>query len=228
MTVLGIAAWLARRRPRLHPVIFCAIAVLGGAFVLTEYGFPLTMKLLGRPLAIALGPSRFLTDLNYFLAVFAGICLAWIQRRLRLARLWLVGAMCVACLADWPQWRSLARPTDDSSPPAGFVAACRWIHDHTSTATVVLNRDYWTTYLTWRRTTFMPFPECCAPAPNHAAQWRRLMAIALGEAPPDSPDMTMVKVVPAQTPAQGSVIWEGAGYKVVQVWAPRKDFSGLH
>jgi hypothetical protein len=186
--------------------------------VLTEYLVPLAMKAAGHPAAIAFAPSRFLTDLNYFLAIFAGVFVWWLQRRLGFGRNGLLVAMCFASLVDFGQWENLAQPPENSSPPAGFVAACRWIHDHTSPSAVVLNRDNWTTYLTWRRATFTPIPGS-DPIPDHGATWAHLMGIISGEVRPDSEDMTIVKILPEASESEFPVIWEGQGYKVVRVWA---------
>jgi hypothetical protein len=218
MTVAGIVAWLVLREPPLHAMVFCAVGVLGTAFLATEYVVPLVMCAFGHKPAIAFGPSRFVTDLNYFLAVFVGIAICQVQNRVRWKHGWIVLGMCVAAGLDYGQWRGLVKPSEASAPPAGFIAACDWIHDHTPASTVVLNRDHWTTYLTWRRTTFMPFPECCAPVPDHGAEWERYMGIISGMIHPDALDMTFVKIMPADEDSPYPRVWSGEGYKVVQVW----------
>ena len=215
----GLVILLAKRRPRFHPILFCALGTLAGAFLATEYLIPMLMQAFGKPPAIALAPSRFLTDLNYFLPLLAGSFLTFIQSSLKITRPWLLAAICVAGLADYRQWRRLFVP-DDVVPP-GFVQACRWIRDHTPSSTVVLNRDDWTTYLTWRRATFTPLPDSEAVV-DHAAVLNRLGEIMSGEIPPDSPDMKIVKIVPIDAPAAQPVLWRDSDFKVIQVWsAPR-------
>ncbi|MGD0541210.1 MAG: hypothetical protein ABSB33_06825 [Tepidisphaeraceae bacterium] len=220
LAVAGIVLWVRGRAPRIHPVVFWAAGVLASLFLVTEHFVPLLMSLLKRPSAIAFAPSRFLTDLNYFLPLMAGISVAFIQARLRMRTPLVLALMCCAALADYRQWKGLIRP-DDSYAPAGFVEACRWIHDHTSPSTVVLNRDNWTTYLAWRRATFTPLSGS-DPIPDHAAMMRHLAAIMSGQTPPDSPDMTIVKILPIDTPSTQAVLWSDSGYKIIQVWPARK------
>jgi hypothetical protein len=213
----GIGVWIGKRTPRFHAMFHCGAVCLAGAFIATEYAVPLVMKMLGHSAAIAFAPSRFLTDLNYFLAIFAGVFVWWVQRSLLIERGWLLAVMCGLALVSWNQWQDLARPPESASPPEGFMLACQWIHDHTSPSTVVLNRDNWTTYLTWRRATFTPIPGS-DPIPDHGAEWEHLMNIMAGRIPPDGPGMTMVKIVPENKGFEYPEVWRGAGYKVVQVW----------
>ncbi len=220
MAIAGIYLRAKRRGPRLHPIVFCAIGTLATLFLATEYFVPLLMTALKRPPAIALTPSRFLTDLNYFLPVLAGSAVAYIQTSLRIRTPWVLAIVCCATLADFRQWKDLIHPTDSFAPP-GFVAACRWIHDHTSPSTVVLNRDNWTTYLAWRRATFTPLPDS-EPPPDHAAEMSHLSAIMSGRIPPDAPDMTIVKILPIDTPTTRPTLWEHSGYKVIQIWPAQR------
>lgn len=212
----GLVVWLAKRRPSFHPVVYCAIGTLAGAFLATEYFVPLLMKAFGQPPAIALAPSRFLTDLNYFLPLLAGTFLSFIQSSLKINRPWLLAAICAAGLADYRQWSRLFCPGDAIMPP-GFVQACRWIRDHTPPSTVVLNRDNWTTYLAWRRATFTPLPDS-EPVVDRAAVLNHLAEIMSGEIPPDSPDMKIVKIVPVGAPATQAVLWRDSTFKVIQIW----------
>ncbi|MGD0461231.1 MAG: hypothetical protein ABSB74_01965 [Tepidisphaeraceae bacterium] len=220
LAIIGMVLWAKGRGPRFHPVVFWAAGMLAGMFLVTECFIPLLMKALKGPSAIAFTPSRFLTDLNYFLPLLAAISVALIQARLRIKTPWVLALMCCAALADFRQWKDLIQPHDSFAPP-GFVAASRWIHDHTSPSTVVLNRDNWTTYLTWRRTTFAPLPDS-EPTPDHAGLMRHLAAIMSGEVPPDSPGMTIVQILPADTRSSQAVLWSDSAYKIVQVWPGRK------
>jgi len=212
----GVFLCCTRRRPRLHPVVYSAAGVLLGLFLLTEYVIPLISVSLGHSAAIAFAPSRFLTDLNYFLALFAAVLAAFVQSRLRINWGWSLAMVCALSMVTLKQWKELFHPTTPFAPP-GFVDACRWIHDHTSASTVVLNRDNWTTYLAWRRATFTPLSGS-DPIPNHQATLKHLAEITSGQIPPDSPDMTLVKILPDDAASDSPVVWRGSGYKVVRVW----------
>jgi hypothetical protein len=220
LVVAGLALWIAGRTPRIHPLVFCSAGVLAGLFLLTEYFIPLLMRVLGRPPVIIFAPSRFLTDLNYFLPLLAAISVVYVQDRLRIGAPWVLALMCCAALADFRQWEGLIQPRDSFAPP-GFIDACRWIHDHTSPSTVVLNRDNWTTYLAWRRATFAAMPDS-EPIPDHAAALRHLEGIMSGEILPDAPDMTIVKILPIGTPSSQRVLWSDSTFKIVQVWPSRR------
>ncbi len=220
LAIAGILLHAKSRVPRFHPVIFWAAGTLLFLFLATEYFIPLLMKLLKQPLAIAFTPSRFLTDLNYFLPLLAGGAVAFIQSRLQIKTPWILALMCGAALADFQQWKDLIHPNDSFAPP-GFVKACQWIHTHTSPSTVVLNRDNWTTYLTWRRATFTPLPDS-EPIADHAALIHHLAAIMSGEIPPDSPDMTIIKILPIDTPSTQTILWSDPTFKVIQIWPARK------
>ncbi len=190
--------------------------MLAGAFILTEYLIPLLMELTHRPATLAFTPSRFLTDVNYFLPMMAAVAIAFIQSRLRIAAPWMLLMILCGALLNWRQWQDMLHPKDSYSPP-GFVQACRWIERHTSPDTVVLNRDNWTTYLAWRRTTFTPLPVS-EPIPDQGPIRRHLAAITSGEVPPDSPEMKIVKIMPVDAPETQPVIWRDSGFKVVQIW----------
>jgi hypothetical protein len=221
LALIGIILWANGRAPRIHPVVIWAISILASLFLATEYGIPLVTKALNHSPAIAFAPSRFLTDLNYFLPLLAGISIAFLQARLRIKTPWVFALICCAALADYRQWKGLIRPDESSSPPPGFVEACRWIHAHTSPATVVLDRDNWTTYLTWRRSTFTPLSGS-DPIPDHSILIHHLAAIVSGEIPPDSPDMTIVKILPTDTPSTQPILWTHTGYKVIQIWPAQR------
>jgi hypothetical protein len=221
LALIGIILWLTRRTPRMHPIVIWSICILSGVFLATEYGISLITKALHHPAAIAFAPSRFLTDLNYFLPLMTGIVIALAQNRLRIKTPWILALICCGATADYTQWKGLIRPDESYMPPTGFVEACRWIHDHTAPTTVVLNRDNWTTCLTWRRSTFTPLSGS-DPIPDHAILIRHLSAIMSGEIPPDSHDMTIVKILPADVPATQPILWTHTGYKVVQIWPTKR------
>jgi hypothetical protein len=221
LALIGIILWASSRAPKIHPVVIWAISILASLFLATEYGIPLVTKALNHSAAIAFAPSRFLTDLNYFLPLLAGISIAFLQARLRIKTPWVFALICCAALADYRQWKGLIRPDESSSPPPGFVEACRWINTHTSPTTVVLDRDNWTTYLTWRRSTFTPLSGS-DPIPDHSILIHHLAAIVSGETPPDSPDMTIVKILPTDTPSTQPILWTHTGYKVIQIWPAQR------
>jgi hypothetical protein len=215
LALAGLVILAARRSSRLHPLVLRSTLVLLGAFFVTEYLIPLLLQSMHRSPVLVLTPSRFLTDLNYFIPILAAVAIACLQRRLGPPAPWMLLIFCAAVL-DWRRWRDMLHPPESYSPP-GFVAACRWIEGHTSPDTVVLNRDNWTTYLSWRRTTFTPLPVS-EPIPDHGPMRRHLSAIISGQAPPDSPSMKILKILPTTAPTNDPVIWRDADYKVIQMW----------
>jgi hypothetical protein len=142
------------------------------AFVLGYYGYRVySLRVYHQPYT-AFTPTRFLTDLTYFLAVFAGLPLAWLWRwagDIRWRR------------ASWePVTRSLLRAAlalalvmtasitilsqfvpDQGRLESGEAAAFAWIARNTPANTVVVNvnpTNRWAPYFTRREVTQTPVP----------------------------------------------------------------------
>jgi hypothetical protein len=214
-TAAGIYMWFAQHRWRGHPTVPCACAALLGMFVLCEYVWPVVQINRGLPPTNAFTPSRFLADMNYFLAAFAGIALASVVQTLNLPRASLIVLLMIGGLTEITQWREQFTPVN---VPRGFVHAADWIQHNTPSSTIVLNLQNWTSYLTWRRSAQTPLP-ISEPLDGVVPQWRRVPLIISGDIPPDSPDQTIVEIISARDYAGQRILWQdGSGIMVVQLW----------
>jgi hypothetical protein len=214
-TAAGIYMWFAQTRWRGHPTIPAACAALLGMFILCEYAWPLIRIIRGFPPANAFTPSRFLADMNYFLAAFAGVALASVAQTLNLPRAGLIVLLVVGGFTEIRQWREQSTPVNI---PPGFVRACDWIQHNTSASTIVLNRQNWTTYLAWRRAAQTPLP-ISEPLDGVTPQWQRVGAIMSGQIPPDTPDQAIVEIISPRDYAGQKVLWQDqSGIMVVELW----------
>ena len=142
------------------------------AFVLGYYGYrAFSLRVYHQPYT-AFTPTRFLTDLTYFLAIFAGLPLAWLWRWAGSVR-WR--------RASWtPVTRSLLRAAlaltlivtasvtilsqftpDQGRLEPGEAEAFAWIARNTPTNTIVVNlnpTNRWAPYFTQREVTQTPVP----------------------------------------------------------------------
>lgn len=180
---IGFVAIARRQRFQVGPLLrarrsgalaFTAVAsgLLLLAFLLGYYGYrAYSLHVYHQPYT-AFTPTRFLTDLTYFLAVFAGPPLAWLWRwagsvrwrcpfwmpishpLLRVAiALALVGTASVTILSQFVP--------DQGHLDPGEAEAFAWIQRHTPTNTVVINLDptnRWAPYFTQREVTQTPVP----------------------------------------------------------------------
>jgi hypothetical protein len=217
----GLIFWLANRKPKIHPLIPSACAAMLGMFVLCEYLWPIILKLRHLPPSNAFTPSRFLADMNYFLAIFAGLMMARIfQQRLHMKKIWMIVVIALAGLTVYPQWKEQSTPVD---VPEGFIRACQWINANTSASTIVLNQDVWTSYFAWRRAGHTPMP-ISEPLQDTHPQVYRVPLIESGKIPPDSPDQKIVEIIRAKDYAGQPVLWQDdTGILVIQLW-PRPPF----
>jgi hypothetical protein len=164
----------------------------------------------------ALEPSRFITDLVYFLSVFAGYATYRLAARYRLepGTAFVIGLL--LALTNIPLWRDNFAP--DRDPDRWRTYA--WIQQHTPADTVVLTNDQWAPYATWRPTLLTPL-TASGPRPRENAARRAAAALSAGRPP-------MVGAVVAVIPPggkwnRGAVIWKSpSGWSVVQQWPDTK------
>lgn len=214
----GAAFWARRREARCHPVVGCACVAIVGMFIACEYILPALLYPPSRLRATVFVPSRFLLDLDYFLAVLVGLAVASVQSRLGLPRMGIVIAMLLVGICQFDVWEGMLIGTPIT--PA-YVEACEWIRQNTSPDTVVLDGNRWTLGLAWRRGAgIFPLPdsEPHEQLKSHDAHWVMVMA---AKSPPDSPEMKFVRIVPNEQSDHLLVLWRGdGGLCVVQVWPP--------
>jgi hypothetical protein len=211
---VGVGVWLRRGRRGCNAIVICACVALVEMFIAFEYIWPMRLAAAGLRRSTAFLPSRFLNDLNYFLAVFAGLAIAFVQRRWRLARWTVMAAMVLIGATLWPYWRQMAAGPGVSPD---FLAACQWIERDTSPDTIALSDNGWSLYLSWRRGWRVPASDS-DPVDDLRPQVPHIRWIMEGLIPPDSPEMKIVQIVSGKV-AGLPVLWRGeSGLEVVQLW----------
>ena len=230
LAVVG-AGWYGWRRfarrqhgpgSKIHWVISGMIVILLLLYVATGIIYPAVQTANGKPPLGAFTPSRFLTDVVPFAAVFAGYAMySIVQARLLRVQLWHMAALgVIGTLTLLPAWRSMF--TLDYPP--GLVHAYQWISQNTPPQTFVASTDAWAPYLCWRKTLQTPVP---VSEPQSFHEDERLLVeylgmVLSGAIPPASPDLVVVRVRrPGDKPGSPLLLHEEAGYAVEQLW-PRK------
>jgi len=212
---LGIILCLARKcRVDAIPVIASMALVV--MFCIGEDIVPLTLSALNRTPMTFFTPSRFLTDLNYFLPIFAATAIVYFSRRCGIAG-WMVAMVVVLLvpLADIAQWKSMLNLYD---PPQSLLDACDWIRQSTPPATLVDNRSAWMTYLCWREPAHIALPVSEPTADYHPAE-DRIPGIIDGKIPPDTPDQIIVKIGDESEAAGRPILWmDSSGAAVFREW----------
>jgi hypothetical protein len=218
ITVLAAGGVLLclRRRVRCHPVVAIASISLLAMFVIGEDVIPLTLRALNKTAFTFFTPSRFLTDLNYFLPIFAAAAILFIQRRLRFPAWIAMLFVLVAPLVDFQQWINLFTLHDDLPQP--ILTACDWIQKNTPANTLVDNSHAWMTYLCWREPAQIALPVSEPTADYHPAS-ERISQILTGQILPDPPNLHIVAIRDRQTYTGGPILWQDlSGFLVVQEW----------
>jgi hypothetical protein len=215
--LIGITLCIAKRIPR-HPLLMVAPVALLVMYVCGEYVIPMIVG--SGETGAFLTPSRFLSDLNYFLAIFAGCAVWFFQSRLRFATAIALIVLLFGALLDWQNWVDMAVRLYE--PPKGFMAACTWIGENTPDSTVVVDPDNWTstwtTYLCWRQGAVVPMPISEPVADYHrAAAW--IPDVLSGQRKPEPADLVIVAIQDSRSYTGGPILWsDGSGYAVVQEW----------
>jgi hypothetical protein len=161
-------------RPPTGALAFTAVAsiLLLLAFFLGYYGFRAYSLRVDHQPYTAFTPSRFLTDLTYFLAVFAGPPLVWLWRWAgsvrwsdvsgpHVRRYMYRGALALALIMTAGVTILSQFAPDEGRLAPGEAAAFAWIAHHTPASTVVVNLDptnRWAPYFTRREVTQTPVP----------------------------------------------------------------------
>jgi xanthosine utilization system XapX-like protein len=212
--IVGIALCLARK-VRCHPMVAIASFSLAGMFVIGEDVIPMVLGAMHRPAFAFFTPSRFLSDLNYFLPIFAAGAVAYFQRQFRV-RSWIcIFFVMVAPIADAQHWIAMAKLSD---PPPQFLQACDWIQHNTPPDTIVDNVGVWATYLCWRKTALIGLPVS-EPLSDYHPELERIGGILSGQIPPDSPDLIIVAMRAAHSYNAQPVLWrDQVGDAVILEW----------
>jgi hypothetical protein len=184
-------------------------------FVVFEYGYrAITWARTGTG-TVAFTPSRFLTDLAYVLAVYAGLAVVWAKDRLRLRRATVVVACLVLALTTIPAWRARE---GEGTDPAPLLRAFTWIEQHTPADTLVMNEHPWAVYGTWRRCALTPIPVS-EPSRDGTPKSILFREIASGSVPPEARGSMIVRALALKgREVPWPILWQdGAGIAVVEL-----------
>jgi uncharacterized membrane protein len=166
----------------------------------------------------ALEPSRFITDLVYFLSVFAGYAMYRLAARYRLEPGTAFAIALLLALSNITLWRESFAP--ERNPDRWRAYA--WIQQHTPADTIVLTSDEWAPYATWRRTLLTPLP---ASEPRAGDNDARRAAAALSAGHPPLVGAVVEVIAPGGKWQRGSVIWKSpSGWSIVRQW-PETEFT---
>jgi hypothetical protein len=214
LAVVGVVLCVARKIP-CPPVVGIASFALLVMFVTGEDIFPLVLRALHRTAFTFFTPSRFLTDLNYFLPVFAAGAILFLQRRIRIPQ-WVVMLFVLAApLADYPRWIEMfgLRELDHE-----VLRACDWIQHNTQANTIVDDPEAWMTYLCWREPSHIALPVS-EPVADYRAAEDRIPRILAGKLPPDSAEMVIVKIGDVGSAGGKQILWQdSSGAAVLKEW----------
>jgi hypothetical protein len=207
-----------RKAARLHVFHFVAaiLLLLYALFAWVFYFYQYEMKGVG---SVAFTPSRFITDLVYFLSIFAGYAFYRIQEYLG----WRPPIMIAIALSlgyvNYPLWEQVFLPNDDP----GRFAAYDWIQSHTPANSIVLTDDSWACYATWRRTLRTPMPVSeprVSPRISKTAKREMLE----GGAPGELRGVQVLDVLKPGARAEGKVLWSNPdGWEVSELYSGRPN-----
>jgi len=184
-------------------------------FVMFEYVYRLISGATTGSAHVAFTPSRFLTDLAYFLAVYAGLAIVWAKDRLRLRPL----TTLVACLAlastTIPAWKA----HDGEGDPTPLFRAFQWIERNTPTDALVMNQHPWAVYGSWRRCAATPVPVS-EPSREGTPKSLLLQAISRGVVPDEARGSMIVQAGAFKgREVPWPVLWsDPGGVSVVERW----------
>ncbi|MBZ5566353.1 MAG: hypothetical protein LAN64_00735 [Acidobacteriia bacterium] len=161
---------------------------------------------------VAFTPSRFLTDLVYFLSIFAGYALFRVAEHYRLRTGVVIAAGLLVALTNVPFWVEMfAR-----EPNPERRQAYAWIEQHTPADTIVVVADAWAPYATWRRTPDTPLP---VSEPKVIRNPARDAAAALANGRNPEAAFVVKVIAPGGVAPPGPRLWKSpSGWSVVQVW----------
>jgi hypothetical protein len=208
---VGFFFWVKVQRYRSSAI--CCLLAAGALFIVCEYILPHWVPRRDRFHWTPFSPSHFLADLVFFLAPFAGLAVSTVQERLRLPSAAVLIVMLAVSASQIEIWQDLIK-----SPDVGrdYVRACRWIRDHTSSDSFVMEGD-WGTYLSWRRGIKFRLPDSEQRVAEQSTA-QHIANILDGKTAPDSPEMKIVQIDPEGT-SKLRVLWRSSsGLSVVQVW----------
>ncbi|MBN2373078.1 hypothetical protein JXL19_04760 [bacterium] len=143
------------RKKEAISVINICIGGLLSLYIFWGFIYPqIALRIFGRPY-VGFTPSRFYTDLVYFLSIPAGYTVYKIQKYLNCN----VIICCIVAIlfgfSNLNVWKELKSP---NLPDKDLWETLRWIEKNTPESAFVLNGGSWAAYATWRSTDYLYIP----------------------------------------------------------------------
>ncbi|MEW9805688.1 hypothetical protein ABUE31_06820 [Mesorhizobium sp. ZMM04-5] len=213
LAALGLATWLVlwglrRQDVRFDLALWVPLVTIASLFVIFAYAVrAITLSLYGTAYAV-FTPSRFQTDLVYFLAVFAGYIVFAARRSVPIP---VSAGVSVASLAllylafeNRERWNVLYEP----NMPYERYMALDWISKNTPPNTIVLSNDPAAAYVSWRRTLNTPIP-ISEPRPKRGLTSKDIVRLRTSkDASAEARTWQLVAVAPLSTAGPGDeVLW---------------------
>jgi hypothetical protein len=215
-SLAGAALDYSRKRAGSH-MLHCVSATLILLYVLAGpvfYSYQLYMRGTG---SVAFTPSRFFTDLVYFLSIFAGYSLYRLQKYRRWRTRTTIAIALLLALFNLPLWEVALTP----DPNRGRFAAYDWIANHAPANSIVMTADPWACYATWRRTLVTPMPVSEPAVPPRVSQ-RGEVELVVGLSPKELRGIELLSVFGPDTPNKGKVLWSNQdGWGVAEAYPNR-------
>jgi hypothetical protein len=211
-----VALDYSRKQARSH-VFHLVLAALLLLYVLLGpvfYFYQLNMRGKG---FVAFTPSRFLTDLAYFLSLFAGYGLYRLQKYCGWRGSVTIAIALLFAFVNRPLWEQVFIPDTDR----GRFAAYSWIANHAPANSIVMTSDPWACYAAWRRTLGTPMPVSEPRVPlriSETAAWE----LWTGGSPGELRGIQLLAVFGPDERNKGRVLWSNPeGWGVSEVYPTR-------
>ncbi len=150
----------------------------------------------------AFTPSRFITDMVYFLSIFAGYSLYRLQKDRGWRGSTTIAIALMFGFVNYPLWHQVFTP--DGEP--GRFAAYEWIANHTPANSIVMTGDPWASYATWRRTLGTPRPVSEPRVPPRINEEESKVLLA-GGSPKELQGIELLAIVRPGDRSQGKLLW---------------------
>jgi hypothetical protein len=206
-----------RSKEQVSPVVVQPLVAMLLLYVLVEFVFRTASIVFLHHEMSPFTPSRWLTDAVTLFSVFAGLFFRAMQG-VRERNRYPIAAMIVVGFFVFN--RGTYRDTFGHEVDRERRVTYEWIRKNASPDAVLLDQDLHATYLTRHMSSSFPLPtsEYSALAVNR----QLLDDIANGRQPPARAEKQVLAIVePGERPPPGPVLFEHAGIRVVETFAPK-------
>ena len=212
----GLALDYSRKaaRPRVFHLVLATLMLLWFLFGPLYYFYQLNVTGKG---FVAFTPSRFITDLAYFLSLFAGYALYRLQTYCGWSGRVTIAIALLFAFVNRSGWDQVLVPDSDR----GRFAAYGWIANHTPSNSIVMTRDSWACYASWRRTLSTPMPVSEPRVPPRISEKANQELLA-GRSPEELRGIQLLAVFGPSDHDKGRLLWSNSdGWGVSEVYPNR-------